>query len=210
MPPTFKQLRPLALASSSPRRQSFLREQGLEFRIVVPPSAESPPLPGESAEAYALRMAGVKALSALSMLAAEPDELLVLGADTVVVREDGEGGGPAILGKPASGEHALSVLRSLAGRTHTVITACCLVARGDEPQFFAEPSRVTLAPWPDEVLRAYAATGDPLDKAGAYGIQGRGAFLVDRVEGSWSAVAGLPISRVMAALFRLGALRPFL
>jgi septum formation protein len=207
MPPLFEQLRPLALASSSPRRQAFLREQGLEFRIVVPAAEEPDPLPGEAAEAYALRMAGIKARNALALLGAEADAPLVLAADTVVTLEDGNS--PAILGKPDSAEHALSMLRRLAGRTHTVITACCLASRNGEPCCFADLSRVVLAPWTDEILRAYAATGDPMDKAGSYGIQGKGAFLVDRVEGSWSTVAGLPVSRVMAALLQLGAVRPF-
>ena len=207
MPPIFEQLRPLVLASASPRRHSFLREQGLAFRTLVPATEEAAPLPGEEAEAYALRMAAAKAGNALALLAAEPDPPLVLAADTIVVLTDG--GEEVILGKPDSAERALFMLQRLAGRTHTVITACCLAARDSAPCLFADCSRVTLAAWPDDILRAYAATGDPLGKAGAYGIQGKGAFLVESIEWAWSTVAGLPVSRVMAALLRIGALRPF-
>ena len=99
------------------------------------------------------------------------------------------------------------MLTRLAGNSHTVVTACCLHPADAEPLCFADSARVTFASWPEALLRSYVATGEPLDKAGAYGIQGKGAFLAERIEGSWSTVVGLPMSRTMSALLALGALR---
>ena len=156
---------------------------------------EARPLPGEAPDAYALRAARSKAENVRTRIAAG-------AADTIVVL-DGD-----ILGKPASGADALAMLERLAGRVHTVITACCLWPAEDRAPcaWFADAAHVRFAPWPRGLLGAYTATGDPLDKAGAYGIQGRGAFLADRIEGSWSTVVGLPVSRVVRALLDCGAL----
>lgn len=207
----FLQTRPLVLASSSPRRQDFLRDQGLDFRILPARTEEDRPAPGEDPHAYVLRTARSKAENVRSSLMAEPapgpsrsgaPAPLVLAADTAVVLDGG------ILGKPADQSEAVAMLERLAGRAHTVITACCLwCTEEDAPHAeFADSTNVRFAPWPRELLEAYAATGEPLDKAGAYGIQGRGAFLVERIEGSWSTVVGLPVSRVMQALIDCGAL----
>lgn len=181
-------------------------------------AAEGPePLPdgGEDPAAFAARAAGHKARSVARRLAsgcgaapAAAGAPLVLAADTIVVL-DGQ-----ILGKPGSPDpraEALSMLTRLAGTTHSVITACCLhpVNPADAgPLCFADSTRVSFADWPEEVLRAYVDTGDPLDKAGAYGIQGKGAFLAERIEGSWSTVVGLPVSQTIRALLDMGALRP--
>lgn len=205
----FELIRPLILASTSPRRQMFLRDQGLDFSIVAADGPEPAPVPGEDPEAYALRTATHKARAALARLRADGGAAdadagpapLILAADTIVVLA-GE-----ILGKPASEEHAVSMLRRLAGNTHTVITACCLLPAETDPLCFADSARVTFAAWPEALLRSYVATGDPMDKAGAYGIQGKGAFLAERIEGSWSTVVGLPMSRAVSALLALGALR---
>ena len=197
------------LASSSPRRQDFLRDLGLDFRVLPALTEEARPLPGEAPDAYALRAARSKAENVRTRIAAGAEGFpgratapLVLAADTIVVL-DGD-----ILGKPASGADALAMLERLAGRVHTVITACCLWPAEDRAPcaWFADAAHVRFAPWPRGLLEAYAATGDPLDKAGAYGIQGRGAFLADRIEGSWSTVVGLPVSRVVRALLDCGAL----
>ena len=197
------------LASSSPRRQDFLRDLGLDFRVLPALTEEARPLPGEAPDAYALRAARSKAENVRTRIAAGAEGFpgraaapLVLAADTIVVL-DGD-----ILGKPASGADALAMLERLAGRVHTVITACCLWPAEDRAPcaWFADAAHVRFAPWPRGLLKAYTATGDPLDKAGAYGIQGRGAFLADRIEGSWSTVVGLPVSRVVRALLDCGAL----
>lgn len=215
----FLQTRPLVLASSSPRRQDFLRDQGLDFRILPARKDEVRPEPGEAPEAYALRTARSKACAVRAELAHMPPQIppqmparsenppgspLVLAADTIVVL-DGD-----ILGKPASRAEALAMLERLAGRAHTVTTACCLwfTEEAAPRAEFADSTRVSFAPWPRELLAAYAATGDPLDKAGAYGMQGRGAFLVERIEGSWSTVVGLPVDRVIRALLDCGVLLP--
>lgn len=201
----FEHVRPLILASSSPRRQMFLRDQGLEFTVLAAEGPEPAPVAHEDPAAFALRVAGHKARYALDRLASGVPTAgtapLVLAADTIVVL-DGD-----ILGKPSSEEHALAMLTRLAGNTHTVVTACCLHPADAEPLCFADSARVTFASWPEALLRSYVATGEPLDKAGAYGIQGKGAFLAERIEGSWSTVVGLPMSRTMSALLALGALR---
>lgn len=207
----FLQVRPLVLASSSPRRQDFLRDQGLDFRILPARTEEVRPVPEEDPHGYVLRTARSKAENVRSSLMAElapfPSRSgspapLVLAADTIVVLDGG------ILGKPADRSEAVSMLEHLVGRVHTVITACCLWPAEDPAPCaeFADSTDVRFAPWPRELLEAYAATGEPLDKAGAYGIQGKGAFLVERIEGSWSTVVGLPVSRVMRALLDCGAL----
>ncbi|MCH5277887.1 MAG: septum formation protein Maf [Desulfovibrionaceae bacterium] len=205
----FEQIRPLVLASSSPRRQNFLRDQGLEFTVMAAEGPEPVPDGREDPTAFALRAAGHKARSAARRLASGAGAAgaapLVLAADTIVTLNG------QILGKPASRQQALSMLTRLAGVTHTVITACCLhpVNPADaRPLCFADSTRVSFADWPEEILRAYVDTGDPLDKAGAYGIQGKGAFLAERIEGSWSTVVGLPVSQTIRALLTMNALRP--
>ena len=100
------------------------------------------------------------------------------------------------------------MLRRLAGRTHEVISAVCLLGPQDEEIVFHDVSRVRFAPWPEAVLAAYAATGEPDDKAGAYAIQGQGAVLVEAVDGSWSTVVGLPVSRLAQEMLSRGWLTP--
>lgn len=198
-----EQPRPLVLASASPRRQAFLRDLGLKFAVAPAMGREPLPLLGEDPDAYALRTACHKARAALTAVGSSQPAPFLLAADTIVVLE-GE-----ILGKPLSPDHALTMLSRLSGRTHTVITACCLLA-GDtgETVCFSEQARVTFAPWPTSLLQAYVATGDPMDKAGGYGIQGKGSFLAERIEGSWSTVVGLPVNRVVSVLLEQGAIRP--
>lgn len=190
---------PLVLASGSPRRHRFLREQGLDFSIMLGEGPEPVPGMGEAPKDYALRTATHKALSVQPAKAHA--DTLVLAADTIVVLDND------ILGKPTSPDHALAMLTRMSGRTHTVITACCFAQGGRVVLSFADEAHVSFAAWPQPLLQAYVNTGEPLDKAGAYGIQGKGAFLVERIDGSWSTVVGLPVSRVMQALLDLGALR---
>jgi septum formation protein len=151
---------------------------------------------GEPPEDHVVRLSAAKAAAAAHALRAEGIEALVLSADTTVSL------GGAILGKPRDAADALAMLRRLAGTTHEVFTACRLV-RGDDGRVAAglSVSRVRFAPWDEAFARWYVATGEPMDKAGAYGIQGRGVFLSEAIEGSWSNVVGLPLE-TLPRLFR--------
>ncbi|MHB8790677.1 MAG: Maf family protein [Desulfobulbaceae bacterium] len=190
--PLFTTRAPLILASSSPRRQQMLRTMGLDFKV-IPAEVDETPLPGETPRNFASRMAIAKARA----VAASRPDAWVLGADTVVTRDG------VILGKPRDRVDALVILHHLAGRTHQVLSAICLcsLTQGIE-QTEVDTTEVTFIPAPDHLLTAYIATGEPLDKAGAYGIQGAGAFLVRRIEGSCANVIGLPIDRVITLLLQ--------
>jgi septum formation protein len=192
--PLFTTRAPLILASSSPRRQQMLQTMGLDFKV-IPAEVDETPLPGETPRDFASRMAIAKARA----VAASRPDAWVLGADTVVTRDG------VILGKPKDRADALVILHHLAGRTHQVLSAICLCsqAQGIE-QTEVDTTEVTFIPAVDHLLTAYIATGEPLDKAGAYGIQGAGAFLVRRIEGSCANVIGLPIDRVITLLLQHG------
>lgn len=196
-PKLFRLLRPLVLASNSPRRKDFLRAMGIECRVVSPPEdAEPLPLPGEVAEKFAARAAKAKADAVFALLGEK--DAVVLGADTVVFR-DGK-----MLGKPEDTDAALTFLQALAGGAHTVRTACFLrLGEGGGASFHGE-ARVSMGTWPEAVLKAYAESGEGLDKAGAYAVQGLGAFLVESVSGSWSSVVGLPAAETVAILLEHG------
>ena len=179
------------------------------MRVISPRrGAEPAPLPGESPEHFVLRAASAKAASCLpppegrqdaSPAPCLPAGSLIIAADTVVVL-DGR-----ILGKPADHGEALEYLRLLAGRSHEVLTACVLESPAARESFVVR-TRVTLWRCPDALLAAYASGDEPLDKAGAYAVQGQGAFLVKRLQGSWSNVAGLPLAELIQGLLRMGAL----
>lgn len=192
----------LVLASHSPRRRQFLEEWGLAYRIVTGRDEEPRPRAGEAPAAYARRAARAKALSAAAADGQAAGPRVLLAADTIVAL------GEDILGKPADRAQALEMLRRLAGRTHEVISAVCLLGPQDEEIVFHDVSRVRFAPWPEAVLAAYVATGEPDDKAGAYAIQGQGAVLVEAVDGSWSTVVGLPVSRLAQEMLSRGWLTP--
>jgi len=192
-----KALARLVLASASPRRQELLSLAGLDFEV-LPGAAEPLPEPGEEPAAYARRAALAKALEAGALR----PQAVVLAADTIVIL-DGR-----ILGKPGDAADALLALRDLRGRTHEVVTGCAIFMSGREPETFSVSTLVTMAHWPDAALAAYIATGEPMDKAGSYAIQGRGGFLVAGIQGSYSNVVGLPVVEVMTALERLGAVAP--
>ncbi|MEW5774720.1 MAG: Maf family protein [Thermodesulfobacteriota bacterium] len=198
LPGAFRAVLPLLLASASPRRRRLLGSLGVEF-TVLPGSAEPDPDPGEGPADYALRAARAKAEEA----AALRPESLVIAADTIVVL------GSEIMGKPRDEAHAVAMLTRLAGNTHQVITGCCLFppgGNGRKPATFAAFSDVTMVPATREMLAAYAATGEPADKAGAYAIQGKGGFLVERVSGSYTNVVGLPLAKLCRALLDMGAI----
>ncbi|MFO7607064.1 MAG: Maf family protein [Desulfurivibrionaceae bacterium] len=190
----------LILASGSPRRRRFLAELGLEFTVVAADVDESV-RPGELPQAFVNRLAGEKAAA----MANDHPGAWVIGADTVVVMA-GE-----ILGKPAGPDDALAMLTRLAGRTHQVWTGFAVINKARGVAVVREVrTEVTFVGAAREVLAAYVASGEPLDKAGAYGIQGRGGLLVERIDGSYSNVVGLPMAELVEELLQLGAIRPFL
>jgi septum formation protein len=186
---------PLILASSSPRRRELLRQRGYHFEIVEPDIDERPG-PGESPPVLAQRLALAKARVASRRA---PHGAVVLGCDTIVVL------GERVLNKPEDATHAVEMLLEIAGRTHTVLTAFAAVAPAmAREEIGVEASRVTLRGVERSEALAYAASGEPLDKAGAYALQGEGARFVTRVEGSRSNVIGLPLERVEPVLRALG------
>lgn len=174
----------LYLASSSPRRRELLTQIGLSFHLVSG-NIDETPLPDEAPSAYVERLARCKAQAGLTMLAQRPD-VCVLGADTAVVL-DGR-----ILGKPKDREDALAMLQALSGREHQVLTAVALVDR-DRCEVRVVSSDVSFRAISEAEAEAYWDTGEPHDKAGGYAIQGLAAIFVKRVEGSYSAVVGLPL-----------------
>ncbi|MDR2550207.1 MAG: Maf family protein [Desulfobulbus sp.] len=188
---------PLILASASPRRREFLTRLGLEFSI-VPAAIDESCDPAESPWNFARRMAATKAKA----VAETKPAACVLGADTVVAL-DGR-----IFGKPKSPEEALAMLTTLQGRTHQVITGFAIVARTRNiDEVGAVTTKVTFGTFAEPILQAYVASGEPMDKAGAYGIQGIGSFLVDSISGSCSNVVGLPVHAVVRALLDRALLR---
>jgi septum formation protein len=186
---------PLILASRSPRRAELLRAAGILFEI-KPADVDETIRPGENAEAYVCRVADAKARA---IAGADPSRLVV-GADTVVVVDD------TILGKPTGSDDAVRMLRMLSGRAHLVLTGLCLA--GPELSFTTriEATTVEFAPLTDSELEWYVATGEPMDKAGAYAIQGRGSRFVSRIEGSYSNVVGLPVQLLYQLCTRAGIL----
>lgn len=186
---------PLLLASTSPRRRFLLREAGIAFDAVAPRDVAEDVPPGEPAEELVVRHALAKARS----VAGANRGRLVLGADTVVVLDE------RVFGKPAEEEEARAMLAQLAGRTHTVYTGLALVDGPSGRELAeAEATAVTMRPLGDEEIKYYVATGEPLDKAGAYAVQGRGALLVERVDGDYFNVVGLPLYRLSKMLAALG------
>lgn len=172
----------LILASASPRRQALLKQVGIAFRQQVAEIDETP-LDNEAAEDYVLRLALEKARTVRQH--SVTDGLPVLGADTAVVID----GRP--LGKPESLAHARQMLQLLSGREHRVMSAVALVRSREAVQLSV--SRVWFRPLSENEIDAYWRTGEPQDKAGAYAIQGVGAIFIERLEGSYTGVMGLPL-----------------
>ena len=182
------------LASGSPRRRQLLGDAGFVFEVIESGVAEGH-VGDEPARDYALRMAREKARAVSS----RERTALVVGADTVVVCDE------MILEKPTSPADARRMLSMLSGRSHVVVTAFALARDGMIVESEAVESRVTFRILSDSEIAEYVASGEPLDKAGSYGIQGRGGGFISRVEGSRANVMGLPTERVVAALIRHGA-----
>ena len=182
----------LVLASASPRRAAILTALGIPFRAMTP-SVDESLLPGETGAAAAERLARAKAE------AVGPQHLPIVAADTLVVCDG------AVLGKPTSPADAARMLRALGGRTHEVVTGMCL-AHGGKARSGLETTAVTFASLSEAEIDWYVATGEPLDKAGAYHVDGRGALFISSVSGSPSNVAGLPV-RLMLRLARKAGVR---
>ena len=195
----------LILASASPRRQELLRAAGIAI-TVQPTNIPEVPLAGEAAKAFAERLAREKAWAVFKQ---RPTEF-VLGADTVVVVDK------EILGKPRNPADAERMLRLLSGRTHKVITGVCVMGPqaataeaknettlGDTR---SETTEVTMSAITDDEIRAYIATGEPMDKAGAYAIQGMASRWIPRIEGDYANVVGLPVALVYRMLKEVGGI----
>ncbi len=191
----------LYLASASPRRLQLLRQVGL-VPLVRPALLDERAAHGEPPATLVRRLAESKGRAVVQEIAGEGSRRgtgLILAADTAVVVA-GE-----VLGKPTDPADAEQMLRRLRGRTHEVLTGVFLLRIDDgRSACEVESTRVTFGELGDETIRAYVAGGEPLDKAGAYGLQGRGALFVERIEGSWSNVVGLPVERLPAWSARIG------
>lgn len=189
----------MILASASPRRSQLLSEVGIEFRV-IPANIDETPLPGENPVSLVERLARAKALAVAQT--AGPGEL-VLAADTLVWLDG------AVLGKPTSPEDARTMLGKLSGKTHHVSTGCALIERPHEglsaPKdwrhlTFSNTCAVKFYELDSQEIQAYVATGEPADKAGAYGIQGLGRLLVKEIQGNYDTVVGLPVAQVVREL----------
>jgi len=188
----------LVLASASPRRRELLAQAGFSFEV-HPAHIPEDPNPNEDPIAYVIRIAREKAQTVFAQLSANhmpqsPESpLVVLGADTTVTLDN------HILGKPSDPADAARILRLLSGRTHRVITGVALVT-ANSTEVAAEVTAVRFLTLSDEEIAAYVATGEPMDKAGAYAIQGRAARWIPRIEGDYFNVIGLPIALVSTLL----------
>lgn len=175
----------LILASKSPRREELLREMGYSF-LVIPSLADEVIDPTLPPDKVVQQLAKAKALD---VLAAHPDDRII-GADTIVCCDQ------QILGKPKDADDASRMLALLSGRTHSVYTGVAIAENGIIVHSFVGETLVEFYPLFDEDIEWYVATGEPFDKAGAYGIQGKGAYLVKRIDGDFYNVMGLPIAEL--------------
>lgn len=181
-------MKPLILASKSPRREELLQKITDDFEIIVSDVDEVLPsdITCEEAPVY---LAALKA----NAVAREHPGSVVIGSDTVVILDG------VILGKPKDEDDAFSMLRRLSGKTHTVITGCC-ITDGKNERRFSDSTQVTFYELTDEEIQKYIATGDPMDKAGSYGIQEKGTLFVKGIVGDFFNVMGLPIAKLFREL----------
>jgi septum formation protein len=182
----------IILASASPRREELLRNAGIPHCVQATGIPEFP-LPGEAPRVFAERLAREKALA----VSREYPHDWVLGADTIVAVDD------HILGKPIDEPDATRMLRLLSGRTHKVTTGVCLIGPSVQ-DVRSETTLVSMAALTDDDIREYIATGEPMDKAGAYAIQGRASRWIPRIEGDYANVVGLPVALVYRMLRQHG------
>lgn len=195
----------IALASSSPRRRQLLEDAGFQL-TVLPPEVDEARLEGESPTELVERLARLKARACLALPQLHPPACsgcrAVVAADTIVWTPERD-----VLGKPTGEEDARCMLRELSGRESWVSTGVCLAlpseSTGPRTRSFVETTRVAFWELTDAQIDAYARSGEPLDKAGAYGIQGRGRFLIRSIAGDYQNVVGLPVSRLVRELSEL-------
>jgi len=188
--PIYQTCKPLILASSSPRRRAYFQDLGLDYRVHAADIDERL-LPEEEPQVFVRRLAEEKARPIMDLY----PESWIVAADTVVIFAD------SVLGKPRDQEDAVSMLMQLSGKEHLVLTGICLACQQEGVVAVQSVcTRVIFSPFPENVARAYVATGEPMDKAGSYGIQGQGAFLVKEIMGSYSNVVGLPLSELLVML----------
>jgi septum formation protein len=188
----------LILASASPRRAQILRDAGLRFEPRQA-SVNERRMRGETARVMTRRLAEAKARAVVNKLRNERTEAIVIGADTIV-EVNGE-----LLGKPHSARSAREMLAKLAGRTHRVVTSVAAIRLPDRAQAIAtESTRVRFARLTANEIAEYVKSGEPLDKAGAYGIQGLGGRFIERIDGCYFNVVGLPLARLYCMLMDLG------
>ena len=185
----------IVLASSSPRRSELLRNAGIPFRVKAAHVPESPG-PGEVPLLYTKRLARDKAVAIQKQF----PECFVLGADTIVLTDE------HLLEKPADQEDAIRMLGLLNDRTHSVTTGVCLITPEGIEDVRSETTQVTFGPMTDAEIRGYAASGEPLDRAGAYAIQGIASRYARRIEGCYFNVVGLPVPLVYRMLVEHGAI----
>lgn len=189
-------MRKIILASASPRRRELLEQGGIHF-TVIPSQAEekiTTEQPGQVVEELSY-------LKCSDIYEKSLGDVLVIGADTVVASEG------KILGKPSSQKDAVKMLQSLQGREHEVYTGVTIMAReGNEnrKKTFHEKTKVVFYPMSDEEIRSYVNTGEPMDKAGAYGIQGKSAVFIKEISGDYNNVVGLPLARLYQELKNMG------
>ena len=191
----------IVLASASPRRRELLASLSIPF-TAIPSTVDEQERPGESPEEHVLRLAREKALEVASRPTV--DGRWFLGSDTVVLQDD------RLLGKPRDREEAAAMLRSLSGRSHRVLSSYAIYDRRQRTFVAGVVStRVRFKELTEREIAGYIATSEPFDKAGAYAIQGIGAFMILGIEGSYTNVVGLPLCEVVEALERIGALLLF-
>lgn len=192
----------MILASQSPRRRELLEKAGFSLRI-LPADIDETRMPQEGPESLVRRLAREKAEAARLLLEGHTDDDVLVAADTIVWTDEG-----SVLGKPADEGGARRMLESLSGRVHHVSSGACIMLLSPAAGIvratsFVETTDVEFYHLTDEEIRAYAASGEPLDKAGAYGIQGRGGLLVRDIRGDYPNVVGLPMARLVRELDEL-------
>jgi len=194
----FKTLRKVILASKSPRRRVLLEGLGIKFQVIPSNVPEPDRARNEPPEDYALRTARLKARSIYKRLG----EAWIIAADSIVMLDD------KVMGKPRDRATAIRMLMQLCGRCHTVYTGCWIAGPKESgySEGFVSTSNVWLSHIAPELVRAYVDTGEPLGKAGGYAIQGIGAFMVKRIEGSYTNVIGLPLAELIKRLLAQGVI----
>jgi septum formation protein len=193
-------MKKIILASASPRRRELLRQLGLTFEI-IPSSVEEDIKEGEGPSEHVLRLARLKARE----IARNQNNSFIIGADTIVVLDH------EILGKPEDEEEAFEMLTRLSGREHKVFTGFCVLDTSDGIEYCeAVESRVRFKHLTPEEIRGYIKTGEPVDKAGAYAVQGKGSYMIKEIEGSYTNVVGLPLCELVEVLILLKAIDLYL